>query len=47
MDATDLLRNSLLQLSKSERVRDVIEQAPVEMVATKLVTALIKMKSAA
>ena len=29
MDASDLLRNSLLQLSKSERVRDVIEKAPV------------------
>ena len=29
MDASDLLRNSLLQLSKSERLRDVIEQAPV------------------
>ena len=29
MDASDLLRNSLLQLSKSERLRDLIEQAPV------------------
>jgi proline dehydrogenase len=29
VDASDLLRNSLLQLSKSERIRDVIEQAPV------------------
>lgn len=29
MDASDLLRNSLLQLSKSDRVRDVIEKAPV------------------
>ena len=29
MDASDLLRNSLLQLSTSERIRDVIEQAPV------------------
>ncbi|WP_347354719.1 proline dehydrogenase family protein [Intrasporangium sp.] len=29
MDASDLLRNSLLQLSKSDTVRDVIEKAPV------------------
>ncbi|MDN5797299.1 MAG: proline dehydrogenase family protein [Intrasporangium sp.] len=29
MDASDLLRNSLLQLSKSDLVRDVIEKAPV------------------
>ena len=29
MDASDLLRNSLLQLSKQERLRDLIEQAPV------------------
>ncbi len=29
MEASDLLRNSLLQLSKSNRVRDLIEQAPV------------------
>ncbi|HEU5144365.1 MAG TPA: proline dehydrogenase family protein [Dermatophilaceae bacterium] len=29
VDASDLLRNSLLQFSKSERLRDVIEQAPV------------------
>ncbi|MEO7130237.1 MAG: proline dehydrogenase family protein [Dermatophilaceae bacterium] len=29
MDASDLLRNSLLQLSKSERIRDLVEQAPV------------------
>jgi proline dehydrogenase len=29
VDASDLLRNSLLQLSKSERIRDVVEQAPV------------------
>ncbi|ADU47186.1 proline dehydrogenase family protein [Intrasporangium calvum] len=29
MDASDLLRNSLLQLSKQEAVRDVIQKAPV------------------
>ena len=29
MDASDLLRNSLLQLSKQEKIRDVIEKAPV------------------
>lgn len=29
MDASDLLRNSLLQLSKQERIRDAIEKAPV------------------
>lgn len=29
MDATDLLRNSLLQLAKQEKIRDVIEKAPV------------------
>ena len=29
MDASDLLRNSLLQLSKQERIRDIIEKAPV------------------
>jgi proline dehydrogenase len=29
VDASDLLRNSLLQLSKQERIRDVIERAPV------------------
>ncbi|MDN5790194.1 MAG: proline dehydrogenase family protein [Micrococcales bacterium] len=29
MDASDLLRNSLLHLSKSERIRDLVEQAPV------------------
>jgi proline dehydrogenase len=29
VDASDLLRNSLLQLSKQEKIRDVIEKAPV------------------
>ncbi|GAB3054066.1 proline dehydrogenase family protein [Intrasporangium mesophilum] len=29
MDASDLLRNSLLQLSKQEKIRDMIEKAPV------------------
>ena len=29
MEASDLLRNSLLQLSKSDRVRDAMERAPV------------------
>ncbi|MEO7754247.1 MAG: proline dehydrogenase family protein [Terracoccus sp.] len=29
MDASDLLRNSLLQLSKQEKVRDLVEKAPV------------------
>ncbi|MDC5696406.1 proline dehydrogenase family protein [Intrasporangium calvum] len=29
MDASDLLRNSLLQLSKQEAIRDVIQKAPV------------------
>ncbi|HET7397248.1 MAG TPA: proline dehydrogenase family protein [Intrasporangium sp.] len=29
MDASDLLRSSLLQLSKSDRLREVIEKAPV------------------
>ncbi len=29
MDASDLLRNSLLQLSKQDRIRDLVEQAPV------------------
>jgi proline dehydrogenase len=29
VDASDLLRNSLLQLAKQERIRDVVEQAPV------------------
>jgi proline dehydrogenase len=29
VDASDLLRNSLLQLSKQEKIRDMIEKAPV------------------
>jgi proline dehydrogenase len=29
VDASDVLRNSLLQLSKSDRVRDLVEKAPV------------------
>ncbi len=29
MDASDLLRNSLLQLSKQDKIRDMIEKAPV------------------
>jgi proline dehydrogenase len=29
VDASDLLRNSLLQLSKQERIRDMIQKAPV------------------
>ncbi|WP_211244819.1 proline dehydrogenase family protein [Intrasporangium oryzae] len=35
MDASDLLRNSLLQLSKQERIRDVIEKAPVSRAVVK------------
>src|SRR5262245_5440056 len=29
VDASDLLRNSLLQLSKQDKIRDIIEKAPV------------------
>ena len=29
MDASDLLRNSLLQLSKQENIRDLVEKTPV------------------
>jgi proline dehydrogenase len=29
VDASDLLRNSLLQLSKQEKIRDIVEKAPV------------------
>ena len=29
MDASDLLRNALLQLSKQEKIRDIVEKAPV------------------
>lgn len=35
MDASDLLRNSLLKLSKQERIRDVIEKAPVSRAVVK------------
>ena len=35
MDASDLLRNSLLQLSKQEKIRDVIEKAPVSRAVVK------------